>query len=64
MKSQLGRCWKDSWSRELFRQASNWRSRGGLDEYLRDAKVPGLAQVDTRALVRRIRGEGRPGWSA
>ena len=44
--------------KELFRQASNWRARGGLDEYLRDAKVPGLAQVDTRALVRRIREKG------
>ena len=44
--------------KELFRQASNWRSRGGLDEYLRDAKVPGLAEVDTRALVRRIREKG------
>ena len=44
--------------KELFRQASNWRSRGGLDEYLRGAGIPGLAEIDTRALVRRIREGG------
>lgn len=44
--------------KELFRESSNWRARGGLDEYLRDAGIPGLSEIDTRALVRRIREGG------
>jgi len=34
------------------------KSSGGLDQALRDAGVPGLAGIDTRALVRRIRTGG------
>jgi carbamoyl-phosphate synthase small subunit len=37
---------------------SNWRSRGGLDAYLREAGIPGLSGVDTRALTRRLRSVG------
>ncbi|MCG8587900.1 MAG: glutamine-hydrolyzing carbamoyl-phosphate synthase small subunit [Proteobacteria bacterium] len=44
--------------KELFDEPSNWRSRGGLDGYLRDAGVPGIQGLDTRALVRRIRDGG------
>jgi carbamoyl-phosphate synthase small subunit len=38
--------------------ASNFRSTGQLDEYLRHWGIPGLAGIDTRALVRRIRSRG------
>jgi carbamoyl-phosphate synthase small subunit len=44
--------------KELFRQPSNWRAREGLDDYLRRHGVPGIAGIDTRALVRRIRDSG------
>ncbi|HEY5312171.1 MAG TPA: glutamine-hydrolyzing carbamoyl-phosphate synthase small subunit [Pirellulales bacterium] len=44
--------------RELSRRASNFRSNGTLDEYLRAAGIVGLAGIDTRALVRRIRSRG------
>src|SRR5579864_9268367 len=40
--------------RELSRQTSNFRASGGLHDYLAAAGVVGLAQIDTRALVRRI----------
>jgi carbamoyl-phosphate synthase small subunit len=44
--------------RELSRQVSNFRASGGLHEYLAAAGVMGLAGIDTRALVRRIRTRG------
>ncbi len=44
--------------RELFREPSNWRARGSLDEWLGEHGVPGIAGLDTRALVRRIRDRG------
>jgi carbamoyl-phosphate synthase small subunit len=44
--------------KELFDAPSNWRAEGGLDAYLAAAGVPGLAGIDTRALVRRIRDRG------
>jgi carbamoyl-phosphate synthase small subunit len=44
--------------RELSGQASSWRARGTLDEYLRDAGVVGIEDVDTRALTLRIRTHG------
>ena len=44
--------------KELFREPSNWRARGGLDGFLREAGVPGIEGMDTRALVRRIRTGG------
>ena len=44
--------------RELLDEPSNWRARGGLDNFLREAGVPGIAGIDTRALVRRIRDSG------
>ena len=44
--------------KELFEEPSNWRARGTLDAHLADAGVPGLAGIDTRALVRRIREGG------
>ncbi|MEX2119198.1 MAG: glutamine-hydrolyzing carbamoyl-phosphate synthase small subunit [Pirellulales bacterium] len=44
--------------RELSREASNFRSEGGLSEYLAAAGVVGLQGIDTRALVRRLRTRG------
>ena len=44
--------------KEMWNAPSNWRAQGGLDQYLADAGVPGIAGIDTRALVRRIRDGG------
>ncbi len=44
--------------REASRVESNWRSKGGLDGYLRDNGITGIADVDTRALTRHIRSHG------
>ncbi|MEL6345520.1 MAG: glutamine-hydrolyzing carbamoyl-phosphate synthase small subunit [Myxococcota bacterium] len=45
-------------AREFARRYSNHRATGGLDRYLRNAEVPGLQGIDTRALVRHIREAG------
>ncbi len=37
---------------------SNWRSEGSLDGWLRECGVVGISNIDTRALVRRIRSQG------
>ncbi|MBA3379921.1 MAG: glutamine-hydrolyzing carbamoyl-phosphate synthase small subunit, partial [Chloroflexia bacterium] len=44
--------------REWSAQPSNWRSTGTIDAYLREAGIPGIAGVDTRALTRHIRSVG------
>lgn len=44
--------------RQLPKRTSNWRSQLSLDEYLKQHKVVGLAQIDTRALTRHIREKG------
>ncbi len=44
--------------REVFDAPSNWRAAEPLPEYLRRHQVPGIAGIDTRALVRRIRDRG------
>jgi len=44
--------------REASRVDSNWRSEGGLADYLRVNGVPGIADLDTRALTRHIRAHG------
>lgn len=41
--------------RELTRLPSNFRSRGSLDDYLRENGIIGLEGIDTRSLVRRLR---------
>src|SRR5258706_13163507 len=43
--------------KELF-GPSSWRSRETLDAYLARRRVPGIADIDTRALVRRLRDGG------
>lgn len=44
--------------RDLPLMASNWRSTGSLDEYLRDNNIVGLADIDTRRLTRILRDKG------
>lgn len=44
--------------REYPRLASNWRNRISLDAFLKLHGIPGLAGIDTRSLVRRLRTEG------
>jgi len=44
--------------REASRMESNWRSEGGLDGYLKEHGISGIADVDTRALTRHIRSHG------
>jgi len=44
--------------RELSARASNWRSTGDLIDWLADAHVPLVSDVDTRQLTRHIRSKG------
>ena len=44
--------------REESRIYSNYRAEGGLGAYLKEHNLLGLAGIDTRALVRRIREQG------
>jgi carbamoyl-phosphate synthase small subunit len=44
--------------RNLSMLVSNWRSDRDLSSWLRDQGVPGIAGIDTRALVRRLREGG------
>ncbi len=44
--------------KELSGIASNWRSKMGLDEFLREFNVVGIQGIDTRALTRHIRDKG------
>ena len=44
--------------RELSARASNWRSTGDLIDWLADARVPLVSDVDTRQLTRHIRSKG------
>ncbi|MDZ4821392.1 MAG: glutamine-hydrolyzing carbamoyl-phosphate synthase small subunit [Planctomycetota bacterium] len=44
--------------RQRSRVASNFRSNSSLEEYLQKHNVVGIAGIDTRALVRRLRSRG------
>jgi carbamoyl-phosphate synthase small subunit len=44
--------------RELSPVVSNWRSKLSLDEYLRKYGIPGISEVDTRALTKKLRVDG------
>ncbi|MCI0488983.1 MAG: glutamine-hydrolyzing carbamoyl-phosphate synthase small subunit [Blastocatellia bacterium] len=44
--------------RELSRVVSNWRADRSLDDYLKEASIPGISGIDTRSLVRHIRERG------
>ncbi len=43
---------------DICESASNWRSEGGLNHYLKTHGIPGLSGVDTRALTRHLRTQG------
>ena len=45
-------------AREFSRVSSNWRSEQVAEEYLERFKVPVIADLDTRALVRHLRDHG------
>ena len=44
--------------KEASRRDSNFRSQGTLDSYLKKHGIVGLAEIDTRALVRHLRDRG------
>jgi len=44
--------------REMARRASNWRSTRSLEDWLAEARIPVLEDVDTRRLTRHIRERG------
>ena len=46
--------------REDISLSANWRARGSLNEWLKDHNLTGIAGVDTRRLVSRIRDLGAP----
>jgi carbamoyl-phosphate synthase small subunit len=45
-------------ARQFSRLHSNFRAEQGLDHYLREAGIPALQGIDTRALVRHVRNKG------
>ena len=44
--------------RELSPVVSNWRSQTSLDAYLRRYGIPGISEIDTRALTKKLRVDG------
>jgi carbamoyl-phosphate synthase small subunit len=44
--------------RELTTTPSSWRANQGLHQYLREFHVPGISEIDTRALTRHLRTRG------
>ncbi|HVT73870.1 MAG TPA: glutamine-hydrolyzing carbamoyl-phosphate synthase small subunit [Lacunisphaera sp.] len=44
--------------REVSPVVSNWRSTSSLDAYLRKYGIPGISEVDTRALTKKLRVDG------
>ena len=44
--------------RELSPVVSNWRSRRSLGDYLQAHGIPGISEVDTRALTKKLRVDG------
>jgi carbamoyl-phosphate synthase small subunit len=44
--------------RELSPVVSNWRSRLSLDAYLARHGIPGISEIDTRALTKKLRVDG------
>src|SRR3989440_12853509 len=44
--------------REFSKVSSNWRSQQVAEEYLEQFKIPVLAEIDSRALVRHLRDNG------
>ncbi len=44
--------------RELSPVVSNWRSKQSLDSYLLQYGIPGISEIDTRALTKKLRVDG------
>ncbi len=44
--------------REACEIPSNWRSRKSLDRYLEEQGIPGICEIDTRAVTKKIRNAG------
>jgi carbamoyl-phosphate synthase small subunit len=44
--------------REVSPVVSNWRSTMSLDDYLKKYGIPGISEVDTRALTKKLRVDG------
>jgi carbamoyl-phosphate synthase small subunit len=44
--------------RELSPVVSNWRAQLSLDDYLKKYGIPGISEVDTRALTKKLRVDG------
>jgi len=43
---------------ELCRQPSNFRCEGSLEDFLKEQDIPGIADIDTRALTKLLREKG------
>lgn len=53
------KAWPDGYIvRELSRLPSNFRCRGTIEEFLLEQDIPGIADVDTRALTKILREKG------
>lgn len=51
--------WPDGFIvREISRVASNFRKQSGIDEFLKEQDIPGIAGVDTRSLTKILRESG------
>ena len=56
---ESGRIWAEGFVvKEASQRDSNWRSKQGLYEYLKAAKIVGIEGLDTRALTRHLRDHG------
>lgn len=44
--------------RDLSPSPSNWRANQDLAEHMREHRIPGIAEIDTRALTRHLRSRG------
>ena len=45
-------------TRSISRVSSNWRAEESLDEWLKKFEVPGISDIDTRYLTRKLREQG------
>ena len=53
------RPWPDGYIvRELSRKPSNFRSEEGIEDFLKEHDIPGIAGIDTRALTKILREKG------
>lgn len=53
------KAWPDGYIvRELSRMPSNFRCKGSIQEFLEEQDIPGIADIDTRALTKILREKG------